>query len=182
MSLMFFLPDTFRCQHHSAGESPAGRLHSVAQSGLPGAGRIRGVRLPQRQDLPLTCRDQLHLPGHEQHLPLELTWVQRWLMGNTFNICSGAAEIENPPLVHFWRRVELTTAEMELELWAEFRSVQKHLSPPPVTVCWTSGPIVFEEWQSEQLSEIRNITTGTFPLPYIRVRGHTLYFSTLGSL
>jgi len=84
------LPDTFRCPNHPAGSPAARRLHGVAQPGLRRAGRVRGVRLPQRQDLPGPGRDQLHLPGHEQHLPLELTWEQCCWRRTSLTSASGA--------------------------------------------------------------------------------------------
>lgn len=70
----FLSPDPSGCKQHSAGEPPARRLRRVHQSGPAGAVGLRGVRLPQRQDLPLPRRERLVLPGHEQHLPVELTW------------------------------------------------------------------------------------------------------------
>lgn len=72
--LRLFLTDTFRCGRHPARRAPARRLGGLAGPGVPGTGGVRGVRVPQRQGLPLPRGEQLHLPGREQHLPLELTW------------------------------------------------------------------------------------------------------------
>lgn len=70
-------PDPSGRQQHSAGRSPPRHLHAIARSAGPGAQRLRGVRLPQWQGLPLPGRECLHLPGHEQYLPVELTWEQQ---------------------------------------------------------------------------------------------------------
>lgn len=107
VSLMFLPPDTLRRQQHSSWKPPAWHIRAVSQWGLPGTGGVRGVCLPQRQDLPLSCRDQLHLPGHEQHLPLELTWEQ-CLRARTF--CTPALELErlrrDPLYDRKWKRAE----------------------------------------------------------------------------
>lgn len=178
---LVFIPDSFRCQHHSAGEPPAWHLHNVSQSGLPGTGRIRGVCLPQRQDLPLSRGAQLHLPGHEQHLPLELTWEQnRWSQ----TPLTSAQELLRSRLVRWyvWRRVDVIAAEMELshpslsEL-SGFRLVQKHPSPLPAAVCWRSGLLHQWQYQSSSLKSGRLHMNKNNPL-----LGQNFYFSTLGSL
>lgn len=83
VSLTFPPPDSPWCRQHSARKSPAWHLCGVHQRGLQTAGRVRGVRLPQRQDLPFSCRERFHLPGHEQHLPVELTWEQHAVTTDT---------------------------------------------------------------------------------------------------
>lgn len=171
--LMLFLPDTFRCQHHSAGWSPAGCLHAIAQSGLPGTGRIRGMRLPQRQDLPLSCREQLHLPGHEQHLPLELTWKQcRW---------SGTPLTSAPDLLR-WRLFHLFNRDGAETFHCLSWSIRVHCLQWSVWGQDPCAPTMFEEWQSERLSKIRNITYEQGHFHYLISESEaSLYFSTLGS-
>lgn len=93
VSLMFLSPpppDPSGCKQHSARKPPSWHLRPVDQSGPAGPGRVRGVRLPQRQDLPLSCRERLLLPGHEQHLPVELTRQQS---KDTCNISGLQSEI-----------------------------------------------------------------------------------------
>lgn len=71
---LFPQTDTFRRQCCPAWWAPDRCLCVFTCPGLPGRGLVWGVCLPQWQGLPLPCREQLHLPGCEQHLPLELTW------------------------------------------------------------------------------------------------------------
>lgn len=110
-SMTFFLPDSFGCQQHSARQPPTRHPHSVPKSGLPGSGCVRGVRLPQRQDLPLPCREHFNLPGHEQHLPVELTWNQRRGAGGRGGGCLQHLLLEQQrgaPQWYIWQRVECT--------------------------------------------------------------------------
>lgn len=156
-------PDSSRWQHHSAGKAPTGHLHDICQPGLAGTARVRGVRLPQRQDLPLSRRACLYLPSHEQHLPLELTWEQRQRSQMPAAPAQELLRWETHSLVHrisSWQRWNLFT------IWA------------PISLSGVRTPAPLAVW--EQLSEMRRTTYRcgrTFP-----PQGQNLYFSTVGSL
>lgn len=99
------------------------------------------------------------------------------LIGDTFNICSGAAEIETPPLVHLMRRVNSPRGRWSSNsLLSEFRLVRTHPRPLPAVVCWRSGHLYWRWRGLRNGSQSSSLKSGTFPLPFIRVRGHTFIF------
>ena len=91
--------DLFRRGRYPTGDPAPRHLRCLLRPLLllpPDTEGVWGVCLSQRQALPLPRREQLHLPGCQQHLPLELTcyWHRRntsrpWL--EDLSPCRGSA-------------------------------------------------------------------------------------------